>query len=112
MISSRPPRQVVQEPGEIIFIPPYWHHQVENLTSALSINHNWLNAAGLHWTWAQLRADARECAEQIEDCRPLCTAAEYQARELLLLPLLLSVKGRLGKPVPQFPALACFLAID
>ena len=75
--------QVVQEPGEILFAPPYWHHQVENLTPALSINHNWLNAAGLHWSWGQLRAVQRECAAQIADCRPLCSPAEFEASAVL-----------------------------
>lgn len=54
--------------------------QVENVTDALSINHNWLNGATIHWSWAQLRADLRECVAQIEDCRPLCTPLEFHVR--------------------------------
>ena len=30
--------QVVQEPGEILFVPSGWYHQVENATDAISIN--------------------------------------------------------------------------
>lgn len=41
--------EVVQEPGETIFIPSGWYHQVENLSSpvTLSLNHNWANAHNL-----------------------------------------------------------------
>ena len=40
----------------MLFVPPGWHHTVLNTTDALSINHNWINAHSLHWTWALLRA--------------------------------------------------------
>lgn len=91
--------QVLQEAGEIIFVPPFWHHQVENLTDALSINHNWLNAAGLHWAWTQLRADLAACEAQIEDCRPLCSPDEFAARTQPVL-----AGGR--SPVARAPSLA------
>lgn len=31
------------------------YHEVENLTDCLSINHNWTNAHGAHWTLTRLR---------------------------------------------------------
>lgn len=71
---------MLQGPGEALFVPPSWHHQVQNATPALSINHNWLNAAGLHWCWAHLRADLAEAEAQIDDCRALCSPVEFEAR--------------------------------
>jgi hypothetical protein len=41
--------ECIQEPGEIIFVPSGWHHQVYNLEDTISINHNWLNAYNLSW---------------------------------------------------------------
>lgn len=38
---------VVQEAGEVIFVPSGWYHQVHNLDDCLSINHNWINAANV-----------------------------------------------------------------
>ena len=35
--------EVVQEPGELIFVPSGWYHEVYNETSSVSINHNWIN---------------------------------------------------------------------
>ena len=44
-----------QGPGEIVFVPSGWWHQVENVTDALSINHNWVNAANIHYSWRLLQ---------------------------------------------------------
>ena len=30
--------EVLQQPGEILFVPSGWYHQVENATDAISIN--------------------------------------------------------------------------
>ncbi|GAA97942.1 uncharacterized protein L969DRAFT_96318 [Mixia osmundae IAM 14324] len=38
------PYIIEQAPGETIFVPSGWYHQVENLDLCLSINHNWLNS--------------------------------------------------------------------
>ena len=32
-----------QEAGETVFVPPGWHHMVENVTDCISINHNWIH---------------------------------------------------------------------
>lgn len=29
-----------QQPGEILFVPSAWYHQVDNVTDTISINHN------------------------------------------------------------------------
>ena len=38
------PHFVYQMPGETLFVPSGWFHQVHNLGPTASINHNWLNA--------------------------------------------------------------------
>ncbi|KAL1515536.1 hypothetical protein AB1Y20_002158 [Prymnesium parvum] len=38
---------VTQQAGEVIFVPSGWHHQVHNLADTISINHNWITAAGI-----------------------------------------------------------------
>ncbi|GAV08163.1 hypothetical protein RvY_17895 [Ramazzottius varieornatus] len=38
---------VVQEAGEVIFVPSSWYHQVHNIGDCLSINHNWINAVNV-----------------------------------------------------------------
>jgi hypothetical protein len=40
--------------------------QVENLEDTLSINHNWLNACNLHWTFQLLRRDLADATAAIE----------------------------------------------
>lgn len=45
---------------------------VENLDDCISINHNWINGHGVHWTWALLRGERAAAAEGIDDCRALC----------------------------------------
>ena len=43
------PIELIQQPGELLFVPSGWYHEVENLDDALSVNHNWLNAYNVHW---------------------------------------------------------------
>ncbi len=42
---------VVQRPGEVMFVPSGWHHQVHNLDDCISVNHNWLNAQNIGLVW-------------------------------------------------------------
>jgi ribosomal protein L16 Arg81 hydroxylase len=44
-----------QLPGEVIFVPSGWWHQVVNLDDALSVNHNWINGANIMCTWNFLK---------------------------------------------------------
>ena len=41
--ASAPAIALLQRPGDVIFVPPGWYHTVENITDAVSINHNWFN---------------------------------------------------------------------
>ncbi|KAK3274760.1 hypothetical protein CYMTET_17069 [Cymbomonas tetramitiformis] len=72
------PLKVIQEAGDAIFIPSGWHHQVLNLEETLSINHNWLNACNVNWTWQLLRREHATAEVLIADCRPLTTPEDFQ----------------------------------
>ncbi|XP_038611721.1 2-oxoglutarate and iron-dependent oxygenase JMJD4 isoform X2 [Tachyglossus aculeatus] len=61
---ARPrPLEVIQEAGEILFVPSGWHHQDDTI----SINHNWVNGGNVGAMWrflqAQLGAVQREVAQ-------------------------------------------------
>jgi Cupin-like domain len=45
----------IQAPGDVIFVPSGWYHQVHNLTDAMSINHNWFNAFNIDRVWQHLQ---------------------------------------------------------
>ena len=50
-VSSAKFIDVVQEEGEIMFVPSGWHHQVHNLDDCISVNHNWLNGCCIERVW-------------------------------------------------------------
>ena len=60
--------EVVQGPGEVIFVPSGWYHQVLNMTDTLSINHNWFNATNIQYIWNQLRCELQNVKKEISDC--------------------------------------------
>ncbi|KAJ1966433.1 High affinity Ca2+/Mn2+ P-type ATPase-like protein [Dipsacomyces acuminosporus] len=49
--------EVIQRPGETVFVPSGWWHQVLNIGDTISINHNWSNEFNLHHLYARLRSD-------------------------------------------------------
>ncbi|KAM4705203.1 2-oxoglutarate and iron-dependent oxygenase JMJD4 [Rhinophrynus dorsalis] len=55
--SCCPPIEVIQEAGEIIFVPSGWHHQVYNMEDTISINHNWVNGCNVSVMWRFLQAE-------------------------------------------------------
>ena len=46
--------EVLQQAGDLMFVPSCWPHTVENVTDAISINHNWVNAGSLRFLWQVL----------------------------------------------------------
>uniref|UniRef100_UPI00358F641A 2-oxoglutarate and iron-dependent oxygenase JMJD4-like isoform X1 n=1 Tax=Myxine glutinosa TaxID=7769 RepID=UPI00358F641A len=91
------PLEVIQEAGEVIFVPSGWYHQVLNLEDTISINHNWVNGCNLYQTWAFLQAELCSVQREIEDCRTMqgweqqcqlimksCTGMDYQDFYLFL----------------------------
>ncbi|KAJ8679824.1 hypothetical protein QAD02_015611 [Eretmocerus hayati] len=59
---------IVQESGEIIFVPSGWHHQVWNLEDTISINHNWLNGCTILNVWSSLQRELTAVMKEIKDC--------------------------------------------
>lgn len=74
--------EFVQEGGELVFVPSGWYHEVENLTDAISVNHNWFNAASLNRVWEFVAgehsavraaiADLKETFESPEEWEQKC----------------------------------------
>lgn len=58
---------VVQEPGEIIFVPSGWHHQVHNLEDTISINHNWFNGCNVNIVWQSLLKALGDVQKEISE---------------------------------------------
>ena len=48
---------IVQKPGQAMFVPSQWQHQVINLEETLSVNHNWITAANIDLCWECLQAE-------------------------------------------------------
>jgi len=69
--SRATPITVIQEQGEIIFVPSGWHHQVFNLEDTISINHNWTNGCGAHLCWEFLKSRLKAVQKEISDCRDM-----------------------------------------
>ncbi|KAK0147109.1 JmjC domain-containing protein 4 [Merluccius polli] len=63
------PLEIIQEAGEIIFVPSGWHHQVYNLEDTISINHNWLNGCNIDIMWQFLQNELSAVQREIEEWR-------------------------------------------
>ncbi|KAK2514020.1 Jmjd4 [Columba guinea] len=64
---SQPPVEIVQEAGEIVFIPSGWHHQVYNLEDTISINHNWVNGCNVAIMWCFLQDELAAVQREINE---------------------------------------------
>ncbi|GBM26022.1 JmjC domain-containing protein 4 [Araneus ventricosus] len=60
---------IIQEPGEIIFVPSGWYHQVWNMEDTISINHNWFNSCNILYIWHCLYKTALDVERELSDCR-------------------------------------------
>eukprot|EP00915_Cephaloidophora_sp_WS-2016_P000040 GHVH01000086.1.p1 GENE.GHVH01000086.1~~GHVH01000086.1.p1 ORF type:complete len:380 (+),score=41.97 GHVH01000086.1:39-1142(+) len=61
---------VNQYPGDIIFVPSLWRHDVVNQGPTCSINHNWFNCSNLKFVTSELLNAMYEGQASIrEDCR-------------------------------------------
>lgn len=63
--------EFVQQPGEVIFVPSRWYHQVHNLEDTISINHNWFNAFNVNVIWQSMKEALAKVQEEIEDCKDM-----------------------------------------
>eukprot|EP00940_MAST-03C_sp_MAST-3C-sp2_P000179 g179.t1 len=59
----------VQAPGEIMYVPSGWFHQVKNLTDCISVNHNGLHAENLKDAWKFLRKEYTDARGAIVDLK-------------------------------------------
>nr|ODN86252.1 hypothetical protein L203_04370 [Cryptococcus depauperatus CBS 7841] len=63
--------KVLQEEGEIMFIPSGWHHQVLNISFCFSINHNFFSSPTLPRIYQNLLERQAEIEESISDVREM-----------------------------------------
>jgi glycosyltransferase involved in cell wall biosynthesis len=70
--------EILQYPGEAIFIPSGWFHTVLNLDDCLSINHNWISSHSVMNSWRYLQKERARAEELIEDCREITGVAEFE----------------------------------
>ncbi|XP_075211935.1 jumonji domain containing 4 [Lycorma delicatula] len=63
--------ELIQKPGEAIFIPSGWHHQVWNLDDTISINHNWINGCNISVMWKSLQQNLFSVKKEIADCQSM-----------------------------------------
>ncbi len=61
---------IVQGPGETMFVPSGWHHQVHNEADTLSVNHNWFTSASLDRTAEFLLQESHAVRTALADLRP------------------------------------------
>jgi asparagine synthetase B (glutamine-hydrolysing) len=61
---------VLQGPGETMFVPSGWHHQVHNEADTLSVNHNWFTSATLERAAGFLRAESAAVRAALADLKP------------------------------------------
>ncbi|XP_008838072.1 2-oxoglutarate and iron-dependent oxygenase JMJD4 [Nannospalax galili] len=64
---SSPPLEVIQEAGEMVFVPSGWHHQVYNLDDTISINHNWINGFNLANMWHFLQQELQAVQKEVSE---------------------------------------------
>ncbi|XP_039769935.1 2-oxoglutarate and iron-dependent oxygenase JMJD4 isoform X2 [Ornithorhynchus anatinus] len=64
-----PPLEVIQEAGEVVFVPSGWHHQVYNLDDTISINHNWVNGGNVAGVWSFLQAQLGDVQREVAQWR-------------------------------------------
>uniref|UniRef100_A0AAG5DBU8 Jumonji domain-containing protein 4 n=1 Tax=Anopheles atroparvus TaxID=41427 RepID=A0AAG5DBU8_ANOAO len=62
---------ILQQPGEAIFVPSGWYHQVLNVEDAISVNHNWFNGCNVEHIWRNLRDALQDVRREIDDCRDM-----------------------------------------
>lgn len=68
---------VIQDEGEIMFVPSGWHHQVWNVEDTISINHNWINGCNIMNVWQGLKKELSSVMKEVDDCKEMSDWAEH-----------------------------------
>jgi hypothetical protein len=69
---------IYQVDGTTLFVPSGWWHQVENIGTTISINHNWNNACNLKAMSKSLGHDLLEVRHTISDVKNMMDALEFE----------------------------------
>ncbi|KAG0364792.1 hypothetical protein BC939DRAFT_442984 [Gamsiella multidivaricata] len=78
---------VYQQPGQTLFVPSGWWHQVQNIGDTISINHNWCNGSNLDLLLDSICSDLKEVEQEIEHLKDMMDEGEWieTCQKLLLL---------------------------
>lgn len=63
--------EVIQRPGQTVFVPSSWHHQVWNVDHTISVNHNWFNGCNIHCIWSAMCGKFEDVLREIDDCKDM-----------------------------------------
>ncbi|KAF9425943.1 JmjC domain-containing protein 4 [Podila epigama] len=76
-----------QKPGETLFVPSGWWHQVQNIGDTISINHNWSNGSNLDLLLESIVADLNDVEQAIDHLKDTMETSEWieTCQSLLLL---------------------------
>lgn len=69
--------EIVQQPGELIFVPSGWYHEVYNETSSISINHNWINEHNVDIVGQYLLMEWKQTTNELGDIKDIMTIKEF-----------------------------------
>ena len=69
--------KVIQNTGDVVFVPSGWWHQVKNLKDTISINHNWFNVTNIYIVFKNLQDELERVKVEISDCKPTCSDKEW-----------------------------------
>lgn len=76
-----------QRPGELIFVPAGWKHDVVNgKPETLSINHNWITTANIDLVWEVLQSEMKSINEELAKWKSCDNSADadMEAHESML----------------------------
>ncbi|KAI8601988.1 hypothetical protein EDD21DRAFT_304337 [Dissophora ornata] len=78
---------IYQQPGQTLFVPSGWWHQVQNIGDTISINHNWCNGSNLDLLLDSICSDLKEVEREIDHLKEIMEEGEWieTCQKLMLL---------------------------
>ncbi|KAF9209644.1 JmjC domain-containing protein 4 [Haplosporangium sp. Z 27] len=78
---------IYQQPGQTLFVPSGWWHQVHNIGDTISINHNWCNGSNLDLLLESICSDLKEVEREIDHLKDTMEEGKWikTCQKLLLL---------------------------